>query len=137
MSNLLFSTKNSKTSDIALLLLRIGFGILMLPHGWAKLMKFETLQHEFMNFMGLGSTVSLSLVLFAEILCSVLLIIGAFTRWATIPLIITALVILSKHDWAFFGKAELGTAYLLAYVVILLAGPGKYSLDAALTKRKR
>jgi len=137
MRKLLFSTKNNKTSDVALLLLRIGFGILMIPHGWAKLMKFETLQHEFMNFMGLGSTISLSLVLFSEICCSALLLLGAFTRWATIPLIITALVILSKHDWAVFGKAELGTAYLFAYLVILLAGPGKYSIDAALFKSKR
>lgn len=137
MKKLLFATKNTKTNDLALLILRVGFGILMIPHGWAKLMKFETLQHEFMDFMGLGSIISLGLVLFSELLCSLLLTIGLFTRLSCIPLIITAIVILSKHDWAIFGKAELGTAYLIAYVVLLLTGPGKYSLDALIGKGKR
>lgn len=135
MKNILFSTQNKNTTDWAALILRVGFGALMIPmHGWAKFINFEVLQHEFINFMGLGSTISLSLVIFAELFCSVLLILGLFTRLASIPLIITALVIQNEHNWEFFGKYELGTAFLFAYIAILLLGPGKFSLDAVLKK---
>jgi len=137
MRDFLFSTSNKNTSNLALFVLRIGFGALMITHGWAKLMKFEKLQETFMDFMGLGSTISLSLVIFSEFFCSILLIIGFLTRWATIPLIVTAIVISSAHQWDFFGESELGSAYLLAYFAILLLGPGKYSLDHFLVLKRR
>ena len=136
MKQLLFSTKNTKSLDLGLLVLRVGFAMLMIPHGWAKFLKFEDLQTKFMDFMGLGPTISLGLVIFSELICSVLLVFGLLTRWAAIPLVITAIVILSAHNWDVFGESELGTAYLIGYVVILFLGPGKYSLDAILSKNK-
>jgi len=135
MKQLLTSTKNTKSMDFGLLVLRVGFAMLMIPHGWAKFIKFEDLQTKFMDFMGLGPSISLSLVICSELICSLLLGLGLLTRWATIPLVITALVILSAHNWDVFGESELGTAYLIAYVAILFLGPGKYSLDAILEKK--
>lgn len=135
MKQLLFSTKNKKSIDLGLLILRIGFALLMIPHGWAKFMKFEDLQTKFMDFMGLGPTISLGLVIFSELICSVLLALGLLTRWATIPLIITAFVILSAHNWGIFGESELGTAYLVGYLGIIFLGPGKYSLDHIFSKK--
>lgn len=135
MKQLLTSTKNTKSVDFGLLVLRVGFAMLMIPHGWAKFIKFEDLQTKFMDFMGLGPSISLSLVICSELICSLLLGLGLLTRWATIPLVITALVILSAHNWDVFGESELGTAYLIAYVAILFLGPGKYSLDAILEKK--
>jgi putative oxidoreductase len=109
----------------------------MIPkHGYVKLVEFNERKDDFVDFMGLGGTVSLSLAVFAEFFCSILLVLGLFTRLATIPLLITLLVILNIHDWALFGKYELSTAFLIAYVVILILGPGKYSLDYNLLKRK-
>ncbi|WP_177762142.1 DoxX family protein [Flavobacterium sp. I3-2] len=137
MKNFLFSTNNKNTANLALFILRIGFGALMVTHGWAKLMNFEKMQESFMDFMGLGATVSLSLVIFSEFFCSILLMIGFLTRWATIPLIVTAIVISSAHQWDFFGESELGSAYLVAYISILLLGPGKYSLDNFLVLKRR
>lgn len=135
MKQLLTSTKNTKSMDFGLLVLRVGFAMLMIPHGWAKFIKFEDLQTKFMDFMGLGPSISLSLVICSELICSLLLGLGLLTRWATIPLVITALVILSAHNWDVFGESEMGTAYLIAYVAILFLGPGKYSLDAILEKK--
>ncbi len=63
------STKYSAGAfNVGMLLLRVGLGILLLSHGYDELIKFESLQQKFMNFMGLGSTVSLALVVFAEVL---------------------------------------------------------------------
>lgn len=137
MKKLLFSTNNKNTTNLGLLLLRIGFGLLMIPHGWAKFMKFEELQPKFMDFMGLGPSISLGLVIFAELICSALLVLGLLTRWATIPLIVTAVVISSAHQWDFFGESELGSAYLIAYLAILLLGSGNYSFDYLFSKKSR
>jgi putative oxidoreductase len=124
--------------DISMLLLRVGFGILMIPHGYAKLLKFGEKQNEFMDFMGMGPSTSLVLAIFAELICSSLLVLGLFTRAATVPLIVTAIVItFLAHDGDIFGKAYGGFSYLLVYIVLLLIGPGKYSLDRLISSKNR
>ncbi len=128
---------HSKNTDIALLLLRLTFGGLMLVnHGWGKMMNlFGDAPIEFMDFMGLGQPVSLALTVFAEFLCAALVVLGLFTRWAVIPLIITMLVaIFMVHINDPFAKMELGIIYLMAFTAIGLAGPGWYSLDAQFRK---
>lgn len=133
----LFDTSfKSRSLDFSLLILRLGFGILMIPHGYAKLQSFGERSEKFMNFMGLGGPASLSLTIFAELACSVLLVIGLFTRLATIPLLIAAVVIVFvAHQGDIFDTAASGFFYLLAYIVIFLLGPGKYSLDYAIGSR--
>ncbi|WP_462220872.1 DoxX family protein [Ferruginibacter sp.] len=107
----LLSTKYSAGAfSTAMLVLRLGVGILMLMHGYTKLMKFSTMKNDFMNFMGIGSTMSLALVVFAEFFCSVFLILGLFTRLATIPLIIaTCVMVFMANKGDVFGKGELAT----------------------------
>jgi len=130
--------KGSASSSLAALVLRLGFGILMIPmHGYAKLLHFNERKDDFVDFLGLGGTVSLSMAIFAELFCSVLLIVGLFTRLATVPLLILVLVIFSVHDWEFFGKHELVTAFFIGYAAILAFGPGKYSLDYLLLKNRK
>jgi len=136
MKKLFYHSYSPLAFNLATLILRVGLGILMIPnHGWAKLSHFAEKKEKFMDFMGLGSTVSLGLATFAEFFCSILLILGLFTRLATIPLIVTVLVILNVHKWQFFGEHELVPAFLIGYVAILLLGPGKFSLDAKISKR--
>lgn len=135
----LFHTKTSSFQlSMASLLLRIGFGILMIPnHGWKKLQNFEKVSQDFMSFMGLSSSISLGLCIFAEFFCSILLILGLMTRWAVIPLIITMLVIFNQHNWELIGKYELATAFFIGYIAILFLGGGKFSLDAMIYKNRR
>jgi len=91
-----------------------------------------------MDFMGLGPATSLILAIFAEMICSALLILGLFTRAATVPLIVTAIVItFMAHDGDVFGKGYGGFSYLLVYIVLLLVGPGKFSLDAVISSRQK
>lgn len=130
MKRLLFNKPSSATIHIVLLLLRVVWGFTMIPkHGWAKLSNFHTVKLKFMDFMGLGATTSLSLAIFAEFFCSILIILGLFTRLATIPLIITMLVIMQQHEWQLLGKYESVIFYFFGYLFIFLLGPGKYSLD--------
>jgi putative oxidoreductase len=123
----------NKKIDIALLLLRLAFGgFMIIGHGWPKLLKlFGDEPIKFMDFMGLGPTVSLTLATFAELGCALLIMLGLFTRLASLPLIFTMLVaILARHWGDPFGQVEKALMYLFAYLSLLLAGSGWYSLDA-------
>ena len=132
----LLSTKYSTGAfSTAMLILRLGLGILMMMHGYDKLVHFAKYQNEFMNFLGLGKTMSLALVVFAEFFCSLFIVLGLFTRLATIPLIIVASVIVFKvFHGNVFGDGEHGTLYLIGYTVLLLVGPGRVSVDSMIGK---
>ena len=130
MKKLLSTKYSAGTFNVAMLLLRFGVGVLMINHGYDKLIHFSAMKADFMNFLGLGNSISLTLVVFAEFFCSLFIIIGLFTRLSVVPLIITmavALFMVFKGD--VFGKGELPALYLAAYVVVLLLGPGKISVD--------
>jgi putative oxidoreductase len=137
----LFSTKYSDTSvSLGLLLLRIVFAGIMIKIGYDKLTGFNAIinsERGFMNFMGLGPKVSLGLVVFAEFFCAALVAVGLLTRLAAIPLIITmAVAFLKVHKGVVFGENNGQSAlfFLVVFVVIMLAGPGKYSVDKMIGK---
>jgi putative oxidoreductase len=132
----LLSTKYSAGAfNAAMLLLRLGLGILMMHTGYNKLTHFSEYQDKFMNFLGMGSTMSLALVVFAEFFCSMFLILGLFTRFAAIPLIITMCVALFKaHNAEFFGDGQVAALFLTGYLVLLFVGPGRVSVDSMIGK---
>ncbi len=132
----LFSAKYSAGAvSAAMLVLRLGLGILMMSHGYDKLVHFSEYQDKFMNFMGLGKTLSLALVVFAEFFCSLFLILGLFTRLASIPLIIaTCVMIFKAHNGDLLGDGEPAALYLTGYLVLLFVGPGRISVDSMIGK---
>jgi putative oxidoreductase len=132
----LLSTKYSAGAfNTAMLILRLGLGILMMHTGYNKLVHFSEYQAKFMNFLGMGSTMSLALVVFAEFFCSMFLIIGLFTRFAVIPLIVVMCVALFKaHNGEVFGDGQTAALYLAGYLVLLLVGPGRVSVDSMIGK---
>ena len=141
MKQLIKKSFNSDTTQIniskALLILRIAIGGMMLTHGLGKLtMLFDSEPIQFLDPLGIGLTVSLVLAVFAEVVCSIFLILGILTRIAAIPLIITmaiaAFVVHANDD---FQVKELALLYLLIYVVIAILGAGKYSIDNWLSKK--
>jgi putative oxidoreductase len=138
MKSLLSINRNSNTADIALLIARVGIAALMLTHGLPKLaMLFSGEPVQFLPLMGMSAKASLSLAVFAEVFCSVLILVGFATRLAVVPTIITMLVALVfVHSADPFAKQEPALHYLLVYVVLLFAGSGRYSVDYLLQGKK-
>lgn len=127
----------STLSDIALLLLRVlAGGLMACNHGWGKLTGFDEGRADFYDWMGLGMTTSLVLAVFAEFFCGIFMALGLFTRFAAIPLIITMMVAIFGVHWGDpFKKLELPLIYMTMYIIVLLAGPGKFSLDNLFMKK--
>lgn len=130
---------NLPAVDAGLLVLRIGVGILMLTHGVPKLLKlFGSEEIRFADPFGLGEATTLVLAVFAEFICSILVLLGLGTRLAVIPLMITMVTaIFVAHANDAFQAKELPIFYLLAYTVLLLTGAGKYALDYYWLKRTK
>ncbi len=116
--------------DIGALLLRLtAGGTLFWQHGFSKLMRFGELSSTFSDPIGMGHAVSLTLILFAEVVCSALVLLGMWTRLTTIPVIIGMAVaaFMANGDQP-FAKQELAFIYMMAFIVIFFIGSGKYSL---------
>ncbi|MEO7394011.1 MAG: DoxX family protein [Chitinophagaceae bacterium] len=127
----IFSTKYSDNAiSFSLLILRLSLGGLMIPHGLKKLNNFVTKSAAFSDPFQIGGPASMSLTIFAEFFCAILIVIGLMTKLATIPLIIAMSVALFYAEKGeVFGDGELATLYLAGFIALLFAGPGKISMD--------
>ncbi|HMG15924.1 MAG TPA: DoxX family protein [Saprospiraceae bacterium] len=117
--------------NIVLLIVRLGVAVSMLTHGLMKLNKVLSGRPiEFADPLGIGQTMTFYIAIFAEVICSFLLLIGLFTRLAAIPPLITMLVIIGivKSGHA-FSDMETEFLYALVYLTLLATGAGKYSID--------
>ena len=130
--------------DVGLLVIRVMIGILMAFYGYAKLTHFnEMAASDFwaknISFLGMSGAVPLALTIFAELFCSILLIVGLFSRFSLIVLafcmayiflVVFPMEILSKGQNGYeFNSAF---TYFIIYVGLLFTGVGKYSLDTKL-----
>jgi putative oxidoreductase len=133
----IFSVTPPQSRDLMLLVARVAVTVLMFTHG---LPKFQMLVSggdiAFPGILGMSPALALSLAIFAEIVCSLFVLIGMGTRLAVIPLIITMLVAaLIVHANDPFRVQEPALLYLLMYTVLLVAGSGKYSADYYVVQR--
>jgi len=129
--NFLFPIKPDATGySLLLLSFRVLFGILLMTHGLQKWSNFEELSTKFADPLGVGSSISLGLAIFGEVACSVGFILGAFYRLALIPMIFTMIVAFFViHGGDPFTAKELAFAYMMVYIILFFAGPGKFSID--------
>ena len=134
---LLLQTSRDSIQSIGIFLLRVGISLpMIIIHGWPKLSSYIEGNVDLFYPLGIGYELSLLLAIFAEVICSILLILGLFSRISAIPLIITMLVamFLVNAGQPFIVK-EKAFVFLMTYVFILLVGSGKFSIDALLTKK--
>ncbi|MBB6369778.1 DoxX family protein [Chryseobacterium shigense] len=130
---------SSVPKDIVLFVVRVFLGFAMLSHGFPKLqMLLEGGKIEFYDFIGLGPLITLVLTVIAEFVCSILLILGLFTRislgFLIFTMVIAAFVV---HGADPFEKREMSLVYLSAYLLLMAFGAGKISVDHMIEKRKR
>lgn len=135
MKKLLSTRYSDFAFNLSMLIMRLGFGILMIPHGYDKLVHFAQYKKDFMNFLGLGSAMSLALVVFAEFFCSIFLVMGLFTRLvATVLMIELIVIVFEEHKGDVFETGEHGMLFLTGIIAIILLGAGRVSLDGILGK---
>lgn len=122
-----------------MLLVRLFIGISMiLLHGLPKIEKyFAGGEIQFFDFLGIGVTATLILAIIIEIGCSILIMLGLFTRIAAVLLIFTMLVAaFGSHFSDGFKIMESSLLYLTVYALIWAFGPGDFSVDAMISKRR-
>lgn len=103
-----------------------------IAHGFGKLDQIYSGQDvTFLDPIGIGPWSSLLLAGLSEFVFPLMIVVGVYTRWATLPVIGTMLVafgMVHLHDP--YPKQELSLVYLFSYVVIFLLGPGRLSVDS-------
>jgi putative oxidoreductase len=126
------------SADCGLLLLRVVAGLsLFLKHGTEKLLGFSQMSAHFPNLLHLG-IFGLVFATLSDGICSLLVAVGLATRWASLICFINIFAAWALvHHFLFFGRGsdhgELVVLYLAAFLSIFIAGPGRFSLDAALS----
>ena len=115
--------------DFGLLLMRLGFSVGMMTHGYGKFLKIIQGNFEFGDPIGIGPTFSLILSAIGEFIAPILIILGWKTRLASIFPTLTMLVAFAiAHDGDPFSRKEKAFVYLIAFLTLYFTGPGKYSL---------
>lgn len=141
MNKLLFNN-NKVFEDLSLLLLRIFMGVTFLIYATKKVQGFDNYVILFSDKLDLPfPLLNLYLVMAVEGLGGLLLILGLFTRFISIPLIITmvtALFLVNINNG--FAASSFGVEVPLAYISILVVlfslGAGKLSFDNKLLSSK-
>jgi len=116
--------------NLGLLILRVGFSIGLMTHGYGKFLRVINGNFKFSDPLGIGTSLSLTLASFGEFIAPVFIIIGWKTRLFSIFPTLTMLVAYTiVHDGDPFSRKEKSLMYLIAFIVIYFTGPGKYSVD--------
>ncbi len=129
--NVLSWLSSDRWFDSAILFMRIFIGAMMLTHGIGKLQNYNAIVNSFPDPLGIGSAVSFAIITFVEVGCSVLIIMGLFTRLASLPLIFGMFVatFIAFPDKS-FAAGELSFVYMGIYIMLLISGGGRYAIDA-------
>ena len=124
----------SRLRDVAPVALRLGVGFNFMWFGNKKISRGPDSFAEQLADLGVASPMLFTwLVIIAELIGGALLVAGLLTRLTTLPLIVTMI------GSIFLVKAELGMpdagidiALLAGLMALLLAGPGRFSIDRLL-----
>ena len=140
LENLFLSCTGYTYSNMARLFIRLFVGIMLLQFGIRHLVNYHSLSATFPGVMGMSPEMSLCVMIVIEVGCSLLIMVGFLTRLATIPPIVA--MIIAEHfilhsllpDTLIYSITSTQPGYLPLmfigiYIYILLAGPGKISLD--------
>ncbi|MET4695886.1 DoxX family protein [Endozoicomonas lisbonensis] len=118
-----------KLSSLGLLIMRAGLSIGMWTHGWPKLVNYAERAPKFVDPFGVGPEATMALAIMAELLGSIALTVGLFSRLSASALAFSMAIA------AYYFGHELAYIYMLAYIGLIFTGPGRYSIDQFIYKR--
>lgn len=128
-------------TNMARLFIRLFVGVMFMQFGIRHLMNYEALSVDFPTLFGLSPSTTLTLMIINELVCSLFIMVGFLTRLSVIPPIISMVAAeyyiihdLLPHNLSVYGLDSTDPGYLPImfigiYLFIILAGPGKISLD--------
>lgn len=121
--------------NLSLLILRLGFGLfLFYKHGLYKMSNFDSLSDAFPSFMGIPGTLILAIFVLSEFFCSILTLLGLYTRIASLLIALTfSMTIFGFYEATPAINGELSYLYLIAFSTLFFSGPGKYSIDTKIS----
>jgi putative oxidoreductase len=127
--------------DFGLLFIRIALAVVFIYHGYGKITDIPgtaKMFHESLNIP--MPMLSATLAALAEFGGGILVLVGLLTRLAVIPMIFTMGVAIFWVHWPTFPFQDHGYEYALVMALVLiglgLLGPGRFSLDALIFRRK-
>ena len=123
-------------TDLGILFLRLLFGGMFMYIGYLKFSSYDQMLTMFGDPIGIGTKLSVILVIFAELFCGFFVAVGFLTRLTVIPILITMIVVFFiAHEKDAFIMKQLPFVYLILCVVIFILGSGRFSLDRLLFDR--
>ena len=106
--------------------------------GYLKISAYKQMLSMMGDPIGIGTELSLILVIFAELFCGFFVAIGFLTRLTVIPILVVMIVVLFVvHIKDQFVMIQLPFVYWLLCFVIFIFGSGRYSLDYLLFGKKK
>lgn len=129
-----YSNFNDRTPDLGLLFLRASGALFVLfVHGLPKLLDFKAQLSLIEDPFHIGATLTLSMAIFAEVLCPLLILTGALARLACLPILFLLLValVVVHGDWS-VEQGQFGWLLIIIFTSVLIAGPGRLSLNIRL-----
>lgn len=138
MKNIFKVFKSTNAYSVAILLLRAAVGVALVYHGLNKI------KNPF-GWMGADSEIPgilQALAAISEFVGGMFLVVGLLTPLCSVGILCTMGFAVYRHAIIkgdpFVGKPsyELALVYFLVMVMLLLTGPGKFSLDRAIFGQK-
>lgn len=127
---------DNKYSDLALLLLRIGVGVIFIYHGWGKLTGIEGVQGFFGNIGIPLPGIMAWVVAIVEFFGGLMVLFGAYAK---IPYLLLAFIMLVAIFTVKIGQgfeaARIDIMLLLTNLALFLLGSGQYSVDHKIANR--
>ncbi|MCG2589652.1 DoxX family protein [Rhodohalobacter sulfatireducens] len=127
---------DNKYGDLAILLLRIGVGVIFIVAGWGKLTGIEGVQGFFGNVGIPLPGIMAWVVALVEFFGGIMVLFGAYTKIPYLLLAFTMLVaiFMVKLPDGFSGL-RLELMLLLASLALFFIGNGNYSVDHKIANR--
>ncbi|MFS2158444.1 DoxX family protein [Pseudomonas sp. Pseusp122] len=128
------SPSQALAHDLGLLFLRLSGSLFLLKvHGLPKLLDYSNQLLSIEDPFHLGASLTLILAIFAEVVCPLFIAVGLLVRLSCLPILFLLGVALwvVHPEWS-LEQGQFGWLLLIVFTTLLIAGPGRFALNARL-----